>query len=78
MLLWVLFCYVSSLGFACILLQCCALQVCEAVHKPAVAVRQLLAMLDAGVDAGPGGVAGLFKLLDSEGVRMLYPAFYGA
>lgn len=48
---------------------CVALQVCRAVHEPAVAVRQLLAMLAAGVPAGPGSVAGLFHLLDGEGVR---------
>ena len=49
---------------------CMALQVCHAVHEPGVAVRQLLGMLAAGVAAGPGGVAGLFKLLDGEGVRV--------
>ncbi len=48
------------------------LQVCQAVHEPAVAVRQLLDMLAAGVAAGPGGVAGLFKLLVGEGVRMCF------
>ena len=50
--------------------RCCRLQVCQAVHDPGLASSRLLTMLKAGVQAGPGTVAGLFKLLDREGVRV--------
>ena len=57
----------------CVRSQLFWLQVCQAMHEPAVAVHQLLDMLAAGISAGPGGVAGLFKLLDGEGVRTTCP-----